>query len=257
MLLGKTAARNDPRTLKFAKYLKYATSVTTPPAQFDWTHKTSPGDFTMLANDQYGDCVEAAALHMEQVWTSSSGSRPEVHPTDHDALAAYTAVAGFNPADPRTDSGTDMLQFMNYWRSTGIGRENNRVLAYAQVQPGSWPMVKSAIYLFGGLYIGLQLPLTAQNQSHWFVSDVTPNGPGEAGSWGGHCVPVVAYGTDHLTVVTWGQQMNMSWNFFSRYCDEAYAVIPQQTDWERPGDDKTPVGFDWVSLATDLSIVSA
>ena len=253
MLLGKTAARNDPRTLKFSKYVA---PLPQPPVQFDWTHKLTAG-FQMLGNDQYGDCVEAAALHMEQVWTSSSGSRTEVNPATSDALAAYTAVTGFNPNDPNSDQGTDMLQFMNYWRGTGVGSEHNKILGYAKVDPKRQDLVKTAIYLFGGLYIGVQLPTSAQGQSHWYVSDTTPGGPGEPGSWGGHCVPVVAYDSEVLTVVTWGQTMHMSWNFLYRYCDEAYAIIPQQSDWERPKDDKSPVGFDWATLNSELSIVSA
>ena len=54
--------------------------------------------------------------------------------------------------------------------------------------------IRQSIALFGGVYIGLALPLTAQNQDVW---DVVPNGGANAeeGSWGGHCVYVPKYDT--------------------------------------------------------------
>ena len=52
-------------------------------------------------------------------------------------------------------------------------------------------LVQTAAWLFGGLYIGLQMPLSAQKQVIW---DWTGSlaGPARPGSWGGHAVDVVA-----------------------------------------------------------------
>ena len=46
--------------------------------------------------------------------------------------------------------------------------------------------------MFGGVYIGLALPVTAQTQDVW---DVVAGGGANAkkGSWGGHCVFVPKY----------------------------------------------------------------
>jgi hypothetical protein len=106
--------------------------------------------------------------------------------------------------------------------------------------------VKAGVYLFGGVYIGLALPLSAQNQSIWSVT----RGPdAQPGSWGGHAVPVVAWDAHYLTVVTWGELKKMSWSFLNKYCDESYAILSQ--DFINNG--SAPNAIDWASLQSDLN----
>lgn len=38
-------------------------------------------------------------------------------------------------------------------------------------------------------------------------------------------MPVVAYDSRSLTVVTWGALQTMTWGFWAAYCDEAYAIL--------------------------------
>ena len=68
-----------------------------------------------------------------------------------------------------------------------------------------------------------ELPKSAQTQQdEWTVT----SGPdAKPGSWGGHCVNLVDYTSDGPTCVTWGRTMPMTWQFFDKYCDEAYAAI--------------------------------
>ncbi|HET9101561.1 MAG TPA: hypothetical protein VFN62_14290, partial [Acidobacteriaceae bacterium] len=70
----------------------------------------------------------------------------------------------------------------------------------------------------------------------------------------GHCVTAVGYGDDGVDVVTWGALKTMSWDFFSRYNVELYAVL--STDWVC-GNRVSPSGFDMASLGRDLSLVQA
>ena len=54
------------------------------------------------------------------------------------------------------------------------------------------PDVATAIWLFGGAYIGVELPISAQTQDVWDVpANLTPDD--EPGSWGGHAVYLVGY----------------------------------------------------------------
>jgi hypothetical protein len=78
-------------------------------------------------------------------------------------------------------------------------------------------------------YIGLALPISAQNQDVWAVPPGGSAGEGSPGSWGGHAVPIVAYDSRGLTVITWGATKRMTWQFLDTYCDEAYALLSQ--DW--------------------------
>jgi hypothetical protein len=175
--LGKNPARHDPRTFDYAKY---RTGVSTPPPDAHWGYGLP---FAMLANDKYGDCVQAGYAHMLQIWGDRAGN-PFV-PDDADTLAAYTAITGFNPNDPSSDKGTDMLTAVNYWRSTGMN--GHEITAFASLSPLDQNQMKEAIAFFGGAYIGLALPISAQGQvgQEWTVTQ----GPdAQAGSWGGHCL---------------------------------------------------------------------
>ena len=113
-------------------------------------------------------------------------------------------------------------------------------------------LVRTAAYLFGGLYIGIALPLTAQTQEVW---DWTKSLTGHAapGSWGGHAVDVVDYGPNDLTVVTWGAVKLMTWAFWDRYVDEAYCIL--SPDYLKAGE--APNGFDLATLQEDLALVTA
>jgi hypothetical protein len=105
-----------------------------------------------------------------------------------------------------------------------------------------------AVYMFGGCYIGVLLPQSAQGQPIWSVPPMGPTGPGAPGSWGGHAVPVVAYDARGLTVITWGAMLRMTWQFWETYCDEAYAILSQ--DWLEKNE--APSGFDMATLQADL-----
>lgn len=242
MKLGKAPARKDKRTLQFSRYA--TTQALKTPSSAHWGHGLP---FGMLGNDQYGDCVEAAYAHMLQIWITRAGG--SFTPDSTSVLNAYSALTGFSPGNPNTDRGTDMLSAANYWRAAGMN--GHEIDAFLEVSPLRATDVKDAAYYYGGVNIGLQLPLAAQDQSSsegtWTVS----TGPGSvAGSWGGHCVPVCGFDKNTLWVVTWGYIQAMTWDFFTTYCDEALVFLSH--DWiENTG--KSPSGLAWGVLMADLA----
>ena len=249
-MLGKRAPVFDRRTLRLSDY---TAKLLPPPISAYYQAKISM--WPMLLNDELGDCVPAAAGHMIQEWTEYAGK--PVTPINSQILAAYEQIGGYNPADPLTDQGCDMLTALKVWRNSGIA--DHKIDAFVSLEPGNLQQLKLATYLFGNAYLGLALPLSAQDQAAgWFVDDSA--GAGAAyGSWGGHCVPTVGYDNEGFTVVTWGALLNMSPNFYRRYCDEAYAIL--SSDWitatkitvnSIQGGDACN-GFDFAQLKTDLA----
>jgi len=248
--LGKNKAVIDHRTLRMAKYV---TSVLPPPpAEVSWITKLKAAEqLPMYLNDKLGDCVIAAAAHMIQQWNFYAGHPAQ--PSDTDVLAGYCAVGGYQPGNPSTDTGTDMLAFLKYWRSSGLG--GHKIGAFLAVDPTNLVEVRQAINLFGNLYIGVQLPVSAQGQNAWTV----PNGginsdAGSPGGWGGHCIPLVASSPETHTCVTWGASLKMSHNFLSDYCDEAFAVLSR--DWINQRG-ISPQGFDFNQLSADLAALAS
>ena len=247
MRLGKLRARHDPRTLRFADYVD-TNVLPAPPPSCDWTRAVSAG-WGMMLNDKIGDCTCAAAGHLVQDWTANS-RHAEVTIADGDIEQAYEAVSGFNPATGQNDDGAVETDVLNYWRRTGIGGHN--IAAYVALEPGNHAHVRDAINLFGGCYIGLDLPIAAQAQLTWTVPPGGTTGTGAPGSWGGHAVALVAYNTRRVTCVSWGDLKQMTWGFLGAYCDEAYAVL--STEFLEA--DRSPQGFDLAQLQADLAQLS-
>jgi hypothetical protein len=247
--LGKRAPRIDHRTLHMARY-RIPGAISVPP-EVSWVTKVSA--WPMMLNDSLGDCTCAAAGHMIEQWTTYAGS--PFTPPDSAILTAYEdpSVGDYNPNDASTDNGAVMLDVLNYWRQTGIG--GHKIFAFMKVNLANMDEVREAVYLFGNVYWGVQLPASAQGADSWTVPDggvASPNG--SPGSWGGHCVPIVAMSPETLTCVTWGETLKMSHGFFSDYGDEGYAVL--SLDWiEKNG--LSPGQFNLKQLEADLKIVTA
>ena len=244
--LGKAPVKHDPRTLLLTKYVR---ALPAPPPSADWTAKVAA--WPMMANDSVGDCTCAAAGHLVELWTAYAGS--PVILDDATVLAAYSAITGYNPADPSTDQGAAELDVLNYWRQSGIG--GHSITAYCYVNLGDDNLVRQAVNLFGGVYIGLALPTSAQSQDVWDVptSGTGQGTPGAPGSWGGHAVPIVGYDESGLTCVTWGALKRMTWAFLHTYCDEAYAIV--SADFlNSAGVD--PQGLNLAGLLADLEQIN-
>ncbi|HEV7639879.1 MAG TPA: hypothetical protein VGO39_03295 [Gaiellaceae bacterium] len=243
-MLGKLPVRTDVRTLALARYVD-SSQLPTPPNAFDETSNVD--SWPMYANDRIGDCTTAAAAHMIEAWTAA-GQGHTVLISERAVLDAFEHVKVTDPATG--EEGAIELDVLRYWRKYGIGGHD--IGAYARVARWDQRLVQTSTWLFGGLYIGLQLPLSAHGQAVWeWTGSLT--GPARPGTWGGHAVDVVRYDKNGLTVVTWGRLQEMTWSFWNRYCDEAYCIISD--DFLQKGN--APNGFDLAALEADLALVTA
>lgn len=224
-------------TLKLARYLPNLAH----PDAVDLT--VGIPSWPMFANDHYGDCTCASLGHMLEVFTMQVDGKPRIL-TDNDILALYNLV------NNGVDQGADMLRVLGTWRKVGLA--GDLIFAYCAVPPSNLELVKAGLWYFSGLYIGLNLPLTAQVQTGQGLWAVVPGGgPHSApGSWGGHAVNVVAYDAVGPTVVTWGALQKMTWEFWNTYVDECYAVVP--ADYDRLQGKPLANGFKEDELMSDL-----
>ena len=178
----------------------------------------------MYDNDKYGDCVWAAIGHeIEQKTRYGSGKTVEVPVAD--LIAGYSAVTGFNADDPSTDNGTYVQDGLAFWRKSGIGGKHQTIM-YAEVVSSNLTEVRQAVYLMGDVHVGFNFPTFAMEQfdsgKPWDLSSVNTS------IEGGHAVTAVGYDANYLYVVTWGQIQKMTWAFWNKYVDEAWAIITQE-----------------------------
>lgn len=241
--LGALPLTRDRRTLRLASYLPPMAALGPPPLSRDWLSLVGTGNWEMLGNDLYGDCVEAAAGHMEQLWTRALGVEQVVRTSE--VLAAYNAITGWTAADPSSDRGTDPLAALKYWRRHGIC--GHKIGAFVEVNVTRNEELKWAIERFGALYAAIDFPDTGMAQFNagkaWSVV------PG-AQSEGGHMVMLGAYDDYHIGAVTWGQVQPMTWGFWHKYRTAAFAVLSPQ--WTGPNG-RSPAGVYLADLKRDLA----
>jgi len=237
MRLGRKAIKTDSRTLALGDYLK--PSLPPPPRTADWTKGIE--SWGAMLNDTLGDCTIAV-----QVWTVNAGAMVTV--PDATIEQYYEQWDGYVPGNPSTDKGGIELDVLNDWQKQGFA--GNALLAFADPKQSNLTEIRQSIALFGGVYIGLALPMTAQTQEVW---DVVPKGGAnaKAGSWGGHCVFVPKYDEKGFTCITWGAPKTMTLAFWKKYCDEAHTLFCQ--DWLTAKG--SPAGFDQAQLEADLKAI--
>lgn len=245
--LGKAPPKFDARTLLFAKYL--TKGLRPPPPSVDYAVKVK--EWPMFGNDKYGDCTCAAAGHMIEEWTANTG-KEETLP-ESTVLAVYNHFVHGKP-----DQGVNMLDVLKFWRTSGFGKD--KVYAFAQLEPRNAPQAQDAVFLFGSCYIGLALPEftvpkgVGDPSIPWIVPPSGAKGEAAPNQNNGHCVPAFAYDRRNLWVVTWGKLKPMSWQFYTTYCDEAFAVLSK--DWLSKRMKRAPPGLDLSSLRKDLAAVT-
>jgi hypothetical protein len=242
--LGRKAIRTDSRTLRLTEYLTPA--LPPAPAAVGWAHGIR--QYGVLMNDNLGDCVPAAKGHAIQIFTANSSTEANI--TDAMALQDYEICCGYNPADPSTDQGGIILDNLNLWQKGTGGYTGHKLTAFASATVSNLVEIRQAIALFGGVYIGLNIPQYALPGDGTIppVWDVNPNADNTI--IGGHCVFICAFSPYALTAITWGQLQPMTWAFWNAFVDEAFCLI--SPDWIRKNGG-APNGFNLAALESDLA----
>lgn len=224
--LGKAPAKYDPKLIHLSEFESATKPPTIAPVGFGH-YKTMSPDWGMLGNDNVGDCVFAGAAHETMLLTKLGG--PAAVFNDKAVLSDYSAVTGYNPANPNSDQGTDMGQAMSYRRHTGVVDaygKRHLVGAYLALEPGNWNQLLEALYAFEVVGIGIEFPGSAMDQFNANKPWTVVKG---SSIEGGHYIPVVGRPTStYAELVTWGRAIQMSKAFYQKYNDESYAFVSQE-----------------------------
>jgi hypothetical protein len=238
LMMGKLPKKEDSRNLKFAKYLS-GTLPAIPKQYIGYKILTKWG---MMLNDKIGDCTIAGAGHLINAWTSG-----KTIPPDYIIQKVYSDISGYDPTTGNKDDGCVELDVLNYWHKTGINGDT--IGAFAEVNIKKEADIKAALYLFNGLYIGVNLPSSAEYQFQKGEPWKVVKG---AQIVGGHCIVLVAYDETYYYAVTWGDIVKIEKAWLKKYMDEAYAIISQ--DYIQGG--KTLQGYNIPALTTDMRLIS-
>jgi hypothetical protein len=211
-----------------------------PAPAVDWTTKARP-DWGMMLNDRLGDCTCAGVGHAVQLFTSNTRAA-EVTPLTSAVLKLYEAVSGYDPYTGANDNGAYCTAVLERWRTVGLGPAHHKNVAWAKFDYRDITKTQQVIATFGLAYVGVKVPQAWESGPDvWDVSD-TP-------IVGGHCVILVGYTATGPLLVSWGRVYQMTWNAWTTYADEAYAVV--SSEWVA-SNGLSPSGLDLAGLLSEL-----
>lgn len=224
--LGKLPAdKITPRV----KLFDFAGLLPPAPAAVDYTGGVT--EFGMMLNNSLGLCTEAAKGHALQTITLAATGKMVTVP-DSVVLTAYENECGYVYGDESTDQGGNEVSVLDDWKADGFG--GYQLAAYADIDPTNLEHVCQAINLLGGVYIGVQLPISAQGKTIW---DVSTGADAQPGSWGGHAIWIPKYRTDLngkkiLSPISWGSLYDITQDFWlysdptaGPYIDEVHSLV--------------------------------
>lgn len=214
----------------------YATGpLPAPPAEVSAPDASYPID----GNATYGDCTIAGVAHLIAAWDAESKESDQV-PAEEAIVAEYFKLTGGE------DTGLDEAEVLKTWQQTGLFGE--QIAGYAPVDPKDTLALHQAVAFYGGCYLGIECPESAQTQfskgKPWTYVEGSP-------VEGGHCIVALGYTQTGLLCATWGGVIEVTAGFLAHYLDEAWVVLPHELV-EAKGD---ALGLDLAALQADLASV--
>jgi hypothetical protein len=238
MKFGKHPARRLLKTLPLSNYANMGALAV--PAVHAWERAI---DYGMLGNDEVGDCAIAGFKHLEMNWQAVANAGTPYVVTTEQTLADYSAITGYNSADPTTDQGTDLITALNWYKTKGA------IAGWASVDLQNVDLVKAACYVFGGLYIGFNVPQSMADEINNGIDPTWKYLPKDKASGEGHCVSPLGYGRSGFALCSWGKIYRPPWDFWMAWVDEAFALVSPL--WLKQSG-VSPTGLDINGLLADL-----
>jgi hypothetical protein len=251
---GRVRGNLGFHAIKFGDYLRLDVNNRLPkhPPNVDFTPKAIKGLDNVYLNDNIGDCTIAGPAHLINIFLANAKKDINIF-SSQQILNLYSSITGYNPNDPKTDQGADLSTVLDYWRTKGF-TSSHKIVGYLKINGADIDEVRAALYLFEGLYLGLELPDEYINPfptNSGFVWDVA----GDPDPDNGHCIVAGGYDTQTITIATWGLIGHMTNAAFTKYFStqnngEVYAVLTQ--DVLNKATKKNPDGLDWEQLQSDF-----
>jgi len=187
--LGKQAAKPPHVMLReLVDFEKLLATVKIPPNIINSCTAAHPGvpfavALAMYLNDREGDCTCAGEANIIRV--NSDG---QDDPTDDEVQTKYIRITGeegaaYNPQTGENDNGCVEIDVLDDWVQNPMAGQ--KLLGHAGVDPKNDEEYRASLYLTGSIYPGWALSTDQQSQPIWQA------GSAPAGSWGGHCAPIL------------------------------------------------------------------
>jgi hypothetical protein len=240
---------------KFGDYVDMTQLPPIPKGDFGHTGLvTKPWE--IYKNDVLGDCVVAAKQHKIRLWHAEGTGADTITFSDATTVKNYTMLGNYNPDDPDTDQGCDMLHAAKLELKYGVlddaGNRHKPGIAL-QLQSGNWEQLLYATYLFDGVELGVLVTPGMQqafaDEQPWDLPQYNPYDVE-----GGHCIPVVARADGLPQVITWAEPQLLTQALYS--APQFNMVTMCYATQEKLSHGKDLEGLSWSDMRSDIRKVA-
>lgn len=234
--LGRKRRQAYPVAPRLGAYLGAAAG---PPAFTNRRTSAARALARMYRNDALGCCVVAGKAHALGLWAAAE-SAADVEATDDEIVSQYEGICG--PGD----QGCVITEVLDVMRARGFvaGGKSYVIDGYVSCDWRNKLEAQVAVYLFGALTIGVNLPQAWTQQAVWDVTN--------SRIVGGHDVTVIDYDAQGVYVASWGRVYLLTWRAFqaTAWVEECYALLAPL--WYASAR-VAPCGIDADTLRADLA----
>ncbi|HLH13725.1 MAG TPA: hypothetical protein VKV16_02970 [Solirubrobacteraceae bacterium] len=233
LMLGRQPAM---RPAALSDLAVYATEKLPPPPAKSAVPNTP---YPIDGNDKYGDCTMAGVAHLIAAWNVDFDQRQAV-PDEDEVVKEYFTLTD------KKDTGLVEANVLKRWHTDGLFGE--KIAGYAPVNAKDTLEIHQAIAFYGGCYLGIECPRSAQEQFRenkpWTYVEGSP-------VEGGHCIVALGYDEHGVECATWGGVALVTYPFLAHYLDEAWVILSQQLVDEK----QDKLGISLATLQADLKKV--
>jgi hypothetical protein len=251
---------------KFGDYVDLTALPPIPKGAFGHLDKvTKP--WGIYKNDVLGCCVVAGAQHETRLWVAEGTGSDTVVFDDAVTVKNYELLGNYNPNNPDSDQGCDMLTAAELRMRDGIQDANGKthqlgIALQLDCGPGYLNMeqVWYGLYYFDGMGFGIavtsQMQTDFENEIPWDSADYNPND-----IEGGHYVPGMARESINLhgqsvleaDVITWGAKQPVTPSGLQVMTNTVLVYATK----EKLNNGKDLEGLSWSDMRSDIRKVAA
>lgn len=188
-------------------------SVPAPTAAWGMLGNGPDPSLTVGGGRPLGDCTIAGVVHLRMAVAGRVGAT-EVFPDSNSVADTYLRLAHGR------DTGLVEADVLHTWHVAGLFAD--RCVGYAPLDWRDATVLRQAVAVFGGVYLGVSMPSSAEAQ---FAAGEPWTLTGDRRVVGGHCVVAVGYDADWLLVVSWGVTQRVAWDWLAAFGEEGWAVV--------------------------------
>lgn len=243
--LGKQPHVFDERTILVSRFMDSSFHA---PTKYDFDRGRT--EIPLLSGNMDLKCDVVASQANQLLRLGRIDQKRTLDITDENVTTRYKKLS-------KNNSGLVVLEAMWKWRRDGwkIGDKDYKISFFGEIEPNEHELMRTAVYLFHGVHIGLMLPRAVVKQMSWDYQGENGSNwkPGEMGVLA-YCK---AYDQHSYELILWGRRIRATNKFVEKYSDECWISMEVLDYWSTQALRLEDMFRAYPKLAIDVSSARA